>query len=45
MAENTTSDDTVVEAVELEKVFRDFWNREKVRAVNRLNFTLARSRR
>ena len=32
--------DYVVEAVGLTKIFKDFWNREKARAVNGIDFTV-----
>ncbi len=37
-----SSNDTVIEARGLTKVFRDFWGRPKARAVNGVDFTVAR---
>ncbi len=37
---NKQTDNIVVEAVGLTKVFKDFWNRPKARAVNGIDFTI-----
>ncbi len=37
-----TTTDTVIEARELAKIFRDFWGRPRVRAVEHLSFTVRR---
>lgn len=39
-ARNDRADRTVVEAVGLSKIFRDFWGRPKARAVNGIDFTV-----
>jgi ABC-2 type transport system ATP-binding protein len=39
---DTPSSPNVIEAVELTKVFRDFWHRPKVQAVNGLSFEIRR---
>lgn len=37
---NKQTDNVIVEAVGLTKVFKDFWNRPKARAVNGIDFTI-----
>ncbi len=42
MAVTVEKQDSVVEAIGLTKVFKDFWGRPKARAVNGVNFTVRR---